>query len=181
MTSIPADNAETDYAAGAIQFNWSDDDGYAGDTYKTVTLNEATHEGPDGESMDILDQLTTNDNKKWVLRPAEDLALGAHEFTLKATDAAGNSNTVSTTITVIERDPVAVDLSPGWEPDLVPRRARQPGRKQHIQQRQHKRGVAVRRAQGVPVDGLDAAAQTAACRRRPRAGRPSTPASASTC
>ena len=29
MTSTPADNAETDYAAGAIQFTWSDDDGYA--------------------------------------------------------------------------------------------------------------------------------------------------------
>ena len=114
MTSIPADNAETDYAAGAIQFTWSDDDKYAGDSYKTVTLNEASHEGPDGESMDILDQLTTNDNKKWVLRPAADLALGDHEFTLKATDAAGNDNTESVTITVIEREPVEVELSPGW-------------------------------------------------------------------
>ena len=43
MTSIPADNAETDYAAGAVQFIWSDagEDGkgeYAGDTYKAVTV-----------------------------------------------------------------------------------------------------------------------------------------------
>jgi hypothetical protein len=114
MTSTPADNAETDYTAGAIQFIWSEAGEYAGDSYKTVTLNEASHEGPDGESMDILDQLTTNDEKKWVLRPAEDLALGAHEFTLKATDAAGNDATVSTTITVIERKPVEVGLSPGW-------------------------------------------------------------------
>ena len=156
MTSIPADNAETDYAAGAIQFTWSDDDKYAGDSYKTVTLNEASHEGPDGESMDILDQLTTNDNKKWVLRPAADLALGDHEFTLKATDAAGNDNTESVTITVIEREPVEVRAQPRLEPDLVPRRAGQPGRKRHLQQRQRKRSVAVRRTQGVPVDGLDA-------------------------
>ena len=114
MTSVPEDNDETDYAAGAIQFIWSDDDGYAGDSYKTVTLNEATHEGPDGESMDILDMLTTNDNETWVLRPAADLALGAHEFTLTATDAAGNDNTESVTITVIERKPVEIGLNPGW-------------------------------------------------------------------
>ena len=126
MRSIPADNDETDYAAGAVQFVWSDtgwkdSDGteqgtgeYAGDTYKTVTLNEASLEGPDGESKDILDLLTTNDNKRWVLRPAADLALGDHEFTLKATDAAGNSNEESVTITVIERKPVKIDLGPGW-------------------------------------------------------------------
>ena len=52
--------------------------------------------------------------RRWVLRPAADLALGDHEFTLKATDAAGNSNEVSVTITVIERKPVKINLSPGW-------------------------------------------------------------------
>ncbi len=114
MTSIPADNAETDYAAGAIQFKWTEDKEYAGDTYKTVTLNEASHEGPNGTSTDILDMLTTHDDKTWVYRPAADLALGDNEFTLKATDAAGNSNEVSVTITVIERKPVKINLSPGW-------------------------------------------------------------------
>ena len=114
MTSIPADNAETDYAAGAVQFIWTEDKEYAGDTYKTVTLNEATQEGPNGTSTDILDMLTTHDDKTWVYRPAADLALGDHEFTLKATDAAGNSNEVSVTITVIERKPVKIDLGPGW-------------------------------------------------------------------
>ena len=114
MTSIPADNAETDYAAGAIQFIWTEDKEYAGDTYKTVTLNEASHEGPNGTSTDILDMLTTHDKKTWVYRPAADLALGDNEFTLKATDAAGNSNEVSVTITVIERKPVKIDLGPGW-------------------------------------------------------------------
>jgi hypothetical protein len=114
MTSIPADNAETDYAAGAVQFIWTEDKEYAGDTYEKVTLNEASHEGPNGTSTDILDMLTTHDNKTWVYRPAADLALGDHEFTLKATDAAGNSNEVSVTITVIERKPVKINLSPGW-------------------------------------------------------------------
>ena len=114
MTSTPADNAETDYAAGAIQFTWSDDDGYAGDSYKTVTLNSAMHEGPSGTSTDILDMLSTNDNMTWVLRPAEDLALGDHEFTLMATDAAGNEATASVTITVVERKPTKIGLSPGW-------------------------------------------------------------------
>ena len=49
-----------------------------------------------------------------MLRPAEDLALGDHEFTLMATDAAGNEATVSVTITVIERKPAKIGLSPGW-------------------------------------------------------------------
>ena len=114
MESIPADNAETDYAAGVIQFVWSEAGEYAGDSYKTVTLNEASHEGPNGTSTDILDMLSTNDKKTWVLRPSADLALGDHEFTLKATDAAGNSKTESVTITVIERKPVEIGLSPGW-------------------------------------------------------------------
>ncbi len=119
MTSTPADNSETDYAAGVIQFSWNDagedDKGeYAGDTYKTVTLSEASHEGPDGESMDILDMLTTNDNKTWVLRPDGEFALGVHEFTLTASDAAGNEAEVSVTITVIERKPVEIGLNPGW-------------------------------------------------------------------
>ena len=126
MRAVPANKGETDYAATAVQFIWSDagwkeDDGteagkgeYAGDTYKTVSLNAASHEGPDGESKDILDLLTTNDNKRWVFRPAADMALGAHKFTLEATDAAGNNNEVSTTFTVKERKPVEIDLSPGW-------------------------------------------------------------------
>ena len=114
MTSNPADNDETDYAAGAIQFIWSDDDKYAGDSYKTVTLNSAMHEGPSGTSTDILSDLTTHDNKTWAYRPSADLALGDHEFTVKATDAAGNSATESVTITVIERKPVKINLSPGW-------------------------------------------------------------------
>ena len=113
LTSIPADNAETDYAGGAIQFIWSDDDGYAGDSYKTVTLSSATHEAG-GTTTDILGKLTSNDSKRWVLTPAEDLALGEHEFTLTASDAAGNSATETITITIVERKPVKVSLSPGW-------------------------------------------------------------------
>ena len=129
MRSIPADNDETDNAGGAIQFVWSDsgwkaDSGadrtkqgageYAGDTYKTVTLNSAMHEGPSGTSTDILDALTTHDSKTWVYTPAEDLAIGDHEFTVKATDAAGNSNEVSITITITERKPVEIGLRVGW-------------------------------------------------------------------
>ncbi len=113
MTSNPKDNTETDYASGAIQFIWSEADEYAGDSYKTVTLNSAMHEAS-GTSTDILSKLRTNDNKTWTFNPEAPLALGAHEFTLKATDAAGNSNTVSVTITVIERKPVTINLSPGW-------------------------------------------------------------------
>ena len=54
-----------------------------------------------------------------------DLALGDHEFTLKATDAAGNSNEVSVTITVIERKPITVGLGPGWNLISFRRHARQ--------------------------------------------------------
>ncbi len=113
MESNPKDNSETDYAAGAIQFTWSEGKEYAGDKYDTVTLNSAMHEGS-GTSTDILSKLRTNDNKTWTFRPDAPLALGEHEFTLKATDPAGNSATVSVTITVIERKPVEIDLSPGW-------------------------------------------------------------------
>ena len=114
LTSIPANAGSTDYAATAVQFNWSEGGEYAGDSYSTVTLNSASHKGPDGESMDILDALTTNDNKRWVYRPSADLAVGRHDFTLKATDAAGNDNTVTVHFTVTERKPVSVGLSPGW-------------------------------------------------------------------
>ena len=125
MKSIPADNGETDYAAGAIQFIWSDagevneatgkyPGEYRGDTHDTVTLNSATHEGPSGTSTDITDMLTTNDDKRWVYHPAEALPLGNHEFTLKATDAAGNEAEVTINFMVVERKPVEVELSPGW-------------------------------------------------------------------
>ena len=114
MTSIPEDNSETDNASRAIQFIWSEAGEYAGDSYKTVTLNSAMHEGPSGTSTDILDALTTHDSKTWVYTPAEDLAIGDHEFTVKATDAAGNSNEVSITITITERKPVEIGLRVGW-------------------------------------------------------------------
>ncbi len=114
MTSVPKDNSETDYAATAVQFKWAEGGEYAGDTYKTVTLNSATYEGPSGTSTDITDMLTTNDNKTWIYRPAEDLPLGNHEFTVKATDAAGNDAEVTVNFKVIERKPVEIGLSPGW-------------------------------------------------------------------
>lgn len=113
LTSKPGDGDETDYASGAIQFTWTEDNEYAGDSYKTVTLNSAMHEA-NGTSTDILSKLTTNDNKTWTFHPAADLALGDHEFTLKATDAAGNSATETVTITVIERKPVKINFGPGW-------------------------------------------------------------------
>lgn len=114
MTSIPEDNSETDNASRAIQFIWTEDKEYAGDSYKTVTLNSAMHEGPSGTSTDILDALTTHDNKTWVYTPATDLALGDHEFTVKATDAAGNSATETITITITERKPIEIGLRVGW-------------------------------------------------------------------
>ena len=183
MTSVPADNAETDYAATAVQFFWTEGGEYAGDSYKTVTLNEASHEGPDGgsTSTDILDQLTTTDDKRWVYRPTADFALGEQTFTVKATDAAGNDNTVTVTFTVIERVPVEVNLSPGWN---------------QISFRGAPASLDVNTifsSDSVSVvsqyDGRRVSPWTVwtrgsdwrACRRRPRAGRPSTPALASGC
>ena len=114
LTSVPKDNSETDYAATAVQFKWAEGGEYAGDTYKTVTLNSATHVGPSGTSTDITDALTTNDNKTWIYRPSEDLPLGNHEFTVKATDAAGNDAEETVNFKVVEREAVEVALSPGW-------------------------------------------------------------------
>ena len=114
MTSIPADNAETDYAAGAVQFIWTEDKEYAGDTYEKVTLNEASHEGPNGTSTDILDMLTTHDDKTWGVPPRGGPRARRSRVHAEATDAAGNSNEVSVTITVIERKPVKINLGPGW-------------------------------------------------------------------
>ena len=123
-----------------------------------MTLNEASYEGPDGgsTSTDILEQLTTTDKKRWVFRPTADFALGDHEFTVKATDAAGNDNTVSITFTVIERKPVEVSLSPGW--NLISFRGAPASLDVNtiFSSDSVERGVAVRRTQGVPVDGLDA-------------------------
>ena len=114
MTSEPEDNSETDNAGRAIQFIWSDDDGYAGDSHKTVTLNSAMHEGPSGTSTDITDMLTSHDSMTFVYTPSTDLEIGDHEFTVKATDAAGNSATETVTITITERKPIKINLRVGW-------------------------------------------------------------------
>ena len=113
LTSVPEDGGTTDYTATIVQFIW-DDDEYAGDTYKTVTLDSATHKTPDGESADIAAMLSTVDDKRWLYAPSGGLALGKHEFTLSATDAAGNSAEVTTSFTVKQRAPVLVSMYPGW-------------------------------------------------------------------
>ena len=114
LTSTPADGATTDYAGTVVQFHW-DDDEYAGDTNKTVTLNSVMHKGPDGESADVTDMVNTTDNKRWTYAPEGGLALGKHEFTLTATDSAGNvAKGAKTSFTVEARKPVTIGLNPGW-------------------------------------------------------------------
>ena len=114
LTSTPADGATTDYAGTVVQFHW-DDDEYAGDTNKTVTLNSVMHKGPDGESADVTDMVNTTDDKRWTYAPEGGLALGKHEFTLTATDKAGNvAKGAKTSFTVEARKPVTIGLNPGW-------------------------------------------------------------------
>ena len=92
-----------------------DEDEYAGDTFKTVTLTKAELTRPGATTAeDILSSFDSGDNIEFIWS-ASDLALGAYTLKVSATDTAGNKLTDSTaTFTIAVRALISVALRPGW-------------------------------------------------------------------
>jgi len=116
----PADGATTENSSPFISVKW-DEDEYAGDTYKTVTLTKATLTQPDATVVDILASMNSTDQKTFFYRPATALALGEYKLTVSAVDAAGNTATdKSSKFEVKERAKKKIALLPGWNLVSVP-------------------------------------------------------------
>jgi hypothetical protein len=119
----PADGSSTEDAPPFISIIF-DDDEYAGDTNKTVTLTKATLTDPDGVTTDLLAMddigdgfgaLATADNITYIYTSTSDLARGVYTVRASGTDLAGNtkSNVVSV-FTVKGRATTKIALRPGW-------------------------------------------------------------------
>ena len=114
VTFVPGSGGSTDDVAPFIQINF-DEDEYAGDTHKTVSVDSATLTAPDGSTTNIADNLTTTDNIDYLYRPSEDLALGEYQITVSATDEAGNQlKDASSKFTVKARAKTKIDMLAGW-------------------------------------------------------------------
>ena len=119
----PADGSNTEDATPFISIIF-DDDEYAGDTNKTVTLTKATLTGPDGVITDLLAMddigdgfgaLATADNITYIYTPLTDLAQGVYTITASGSDVAGNTkSSVTGVFTVKARATTSIALRPGW-------------------------------------------------------------------
>ena len=123
ITFDPADGTSTEEATPFISVIF-DDDEYAGDTHKTVTLTKATLTDPDGAITDLLalddvgdgfGAMATADNITYIYTPADGLALGQYTVTASGTDEAGNTKSLVTgKFTVKARALTSIALRPGW-------------------------------------------------------------------
>jgi hypothetical protein len=119
----PADGSTIEDATPFISIIF-DDDEYAGDTHKTVTLTKAVLKDPDGVETDLLalddvgngfGGLATADNITYIYTPASDLALGVYTITASGTDEAGNIKTNTAGVfTIKARAATKITLRPGW-------------------------------------------------------------------
>jgi len=116
----PADGAATENSSPFISVKW-DEDEYAGDTHKTVTLTKATLTQPDATIVDIIASMNSTDQKTFFYRPVAALTLGEYKLTVSAVDAAGNTATdKSSKFEVKERAKKKITLLPGWNLVSVP-------------------------------------------------------------
>jgi hypothetical protein len=123
ITFDPADGTSTEDATPFVSVIF-DDDEYAGDTHKTVTLTKATLTDPDGAITDLLAMddigdgfggMATADNITYIYTPAAELALGQYTVTASGTDEAGNTKSLVTgKFTVKARALTTIALRPGW-------------------------------------------------------------------
>ena len=118
----PSGNTES--ARPFIRINW-DEEEYAGDTHKTVTVTSATLTGPNGLEMVLVDDevnlLHSTDWVRYSYLPESDLALGEYTITVVGSDVAGNvSEPQSGTFKVVPRPPVSIPLNLGWNLISVP-------------------------------------------------------------
>ena len=99
-----------------IKFN---DDEYAGDTHKTVTVTSATLTDPNDNVTvlkdDEVDLLGTIDWIEYSYLPDSNLSLGEYTITVVGKDAAGNSTGEKEgTFKVVARAKVTIELTLGW-------------------------------------------------------------------
>ncbi len=111
-------SGDTQDARPFIQIKW-DEDEYAGDMHKTVTVTEATLTDADGNETALVDDtvnmLSTTDNIMYSYLPDSDLALGEYTITAVGRDSAGNvSETQTGKFKVVARPPVSIPLNLGW-------------------------------------------------------------------
>jgi len=110
----PANLASTENKTPFIVIT-ADEDEYAGDSYKTVTVTKATLTDPAAVATDISASLTTSDNIVFTYLPAADLALGEYTITASMKDTAGNETKDQTSkFTVAARAKRTIPLAPGW-------------------------------------------------------------------
>jgi len=113
VSITPANLASVTDKTPSIAIAW-DDDEYAGDNYTTVTMTKATLKGP-SETVDVLAEVTTTDNKTFYYVPTADLENGEYTMTVSAKDAADNEKKDQTSkFTVKDRSKTTVTMVPGW-------------------------------------------------------------------
>ena len=113
VSITPANLASVTDKTPSIAIAW-DDDEYAGDNYTTVEMTKATLKGP-SETVDVLAEVTTTDNKTFYYVPTDDLENGDYTITVSAKDVGGNEKKDQTSkFTVKDRTKTTVAMVPGW-------------------------------------------------------------------
>ena len=113
----PSGNIEDNRPFITIKF---DEDEYAGDSHKTVTVTSATlTDEDDNETVlvgDGVNLLSTSDNILFSYLPDSDLALGEYTISVMAEDDAGNAMDEASAdkFKVVARAPVTIPLNLGW-------------------------------------------------------------------
>jgi hypothetical protein len=113
VSITPANLASVTDKTPSIAIAW-DDDEYAGDSYTTVTMTKATLKGP-SETVDVLADVTTTDNKTFYYVPLADLENGDYTLTVSAKDSGENETKDQTSkFTVKDRTKTTIAMVPGW-------------------------------------------------------------------
>ncbi len=82
---------------------------------EVAEVTKAELEQPNGDTIDIMDALSTSDNETWVYKSPDDLEVGTYKASIEVTDWAGNeSDELSYEIEVEERDDFSLKLREGW-------------------------------------------------------------------
>ena len=99
-------NGNTEMATPFIRVHF-DDDEYAGDTHKTVTVMSATLSDADGNEWALVDDdvnlLSSSDWMSYSYLPDSPLALGEYTIEVTGEDEAGNSVTDDGTFKIVAR------------------------------------------------------------------------------
>ena len=111
--TVPTEDASSDVRSPffiSLDFS-AEGSEFEQDDHANVDLLMATLDGED-----VLASASTADEEKWLIAII-DIALGDHELVINASDQAGNELTdgeFKLEFEVTERDPIQVDLNPGW-------------------------------------------------------------------